>query len=86
MDFPNVSPAEEEATPLGGDPAEEGGNTEGRRHISAIQRRRLKKLGVSGGAGLEVLEEPGPGLAAAGVAEPDFTGSADNLQPTVRGT
>ena len=61
---------------MGEDPAEEGGNTEGRPHISAIQRRRLKKLGVSGGAG---LEEPGPGLAAAGVAEPDLTGSADNL-------
>ena len=71
-----MSPVEEEAAPQEVDPREKGVSAEGRRHLSTIERRRLKKVGASCHADEEKGEVSGTKIKAAGGADAKSTGRA----------
>ena len=79
-----MSPAEEEAEQKTVESREEGGIGEGRRHLSAIERRRLKKLGASCVAGEENVGEGGARIAPAVLAEGDAASTGRTITYNLR--
>lgn len=88
LDFPSVSPAEEEETApgAGDEPRDGGAPAEGRRHLSAIERRRMKKAGAGvafGGEGSGSGEPSGqPSQAGSSGVEAASSGRAQGLIPS----